>query len=137
LEHILKKLLLAGLLSLGVIALSSTQAQAGETLCIKDSEYIASYGWSDFCQSETGGYYLFSEHSDETSLVLANSPDGETLRISVSEVGTYDRYSMQIGPDGDVQFQGNRSIFEQYHADVMTMFQALRDASGLSDLPGE
>jgi hypothetical protein len=149
LEQILKKLLLAAVLSLGAIALSTAQAKASEMPCIDGDRHVMEYSGSTLClkgeytaQITDDAYYLVTRHGAEVSLVIAQSFDGETLGLSVAEVGD-DRqhYLMMINESGIIDESGDISLYRLYSADVGTMLLAMKHLSDSMDLannlPGE
>jgi hypothetical protein len=148
LEQILKKLLLAAVLSLGAIALSTPQAKANELTCIESDHHVMQYNGSTLClrdedtaNTRDDAYYLVTKHLDEISMIVAQSQDGENLAITVLEIGNRSNYFMMIGADGSIEAEGNAAIYYRYQADVGTMLLAMNELSDSMDLannlPGE
>jgi hypothetical protein len=137
----MKNLIAAAVLSICAIALSAPQSKAFELPCLADDQQVMRYNGSTLClrdkdtaDTQDDAYYLFTDHSNKTSLIIAQSQDGENLEVTVTEVGDRATYFMMIGPDGSIESEGNSAIYYRYQADVETMLTALSELSDSIDL---
>lgn len=144
----MKKLFLAGLLSLGAIALSAPQSQAGQrTLCIDDSEFLLNYDGSTLCQggadtisTDDNSFYLMTLHEEEASMVILQWPRVDISSVSVTELGSGFSYIETRHTSGINRTSGNFAVYVRYMDDVDRSIAAIEymlEQRSFADLPGE